>query len=234
MPDLGQGPGSPPAAALAEPGTVGGPAAPAPDGPVLAGTPVGTGIVSEGFEVVRDAGRLLLAHWPPLVLLALIGVVVREPLLAAAAVASRTSAVLSQLVLALAPFAQVLTIVGMLLVLRRREPDGPADRQRALRSLLTGTAAVLVPFLVIYEYYGTLREDVVALGIGLVEDLDVFGGDDVTARLPAATSAAVLATVAVALLARFVLGRLVTRTPGERHALRSALRLAAGYCEVVW
>lgn len=200
-----------------------------------AGAPraVPAGVVRAGLAVVADAGRLLAAHWPALVLLAVVGAVSRELILDAAVRASRASSVLSQLVVALAPFVQLLTVVGMLLVMRRR-----AGTQRPVVSLVVGTAAVMLPFLVIYQHYGYLAEDVIAFGAGTADDVVNQGldpsspGADVVTRLPAGTSVTVLATVAAALLLRRLLDRLAVRQGGEVRT--SLLRLLAGYCEVVW
>jgi len=188
-------------------------------------------VVRAGAAVVADAGRLLAAHWPALVLLAVAGALARELILDAAVWTSRASSVLSQLVVALAPFVQLLTVVGMLLVMRRR-----TGTERPVVALVVGTAAVMLPFLVIYQHYGYLTEDVVTFGAGAADDAVNQGlataGTDVVTRLPAGTSAAVLGAVAVALLLRRLLDRLAARQ--EREVRASVLRLVAGYCEVVW
>jgi hypothetical protein len=184
-----------------------------------------------GVAVVADAGRLVARHWPVLLLLAVAGVLARDLLLEAAILTSRVSSVLSQLVLALAPFAQLLTVVGMLLVMRRR---GAGDRP--VLALVTGAAAVMLPFLVIYQHYGNLAEDVITFGTGTADDLvssiTTAGDGEITSRLPAGTSLTVLASVAVALVLRRFLDRRAARANSDTR--RSVLQLAAGYCEVVW
>ncbi|GAA4288528.1 hypothetical protein [Georgenia daeguensis] len=190
-------------------------------------------VLRAGGAVVADAGRLLRVHWPALLLLAVVGVLARELLLEAAVVVSRASSVLSQLVLALAPFAQLLTVVGMLLVMRRRGAG-----ERPVLALVTGAAAVMLPFLVIYEHYGNLADDVVTFGAGTADDLVATitapgaGDGEIASRLPAGTSLTVLTSVAVALVLRRLLDRLASRAGSDGR--RSSLRLAAGYCEVVW
>ncbi|MPV36036.1 hypothetical protein [Georgenia subflava] len=198
-------------------------------------TASGTTVLRAGAAVVADAGRLLAAHWPLLVLLAVVGVASRDLVLSTAVLVSRWSSVLSQMVLALAPFVQLLTVVGMLLVMRRRSAT-----EHPVVALLVGTAAVMLPFLVIYQNDGNLAEDVITFGMATVEDIASMGfapastDSDVVTRLPAGTSAAVVLTVAVAFVARRVLVRLAVRTPPGHELRRSTLRLVAGYCEVVW
>lgn len=205
-------------------------------------------VLRDGLAVLRDAGRLLLQHWPVLVVLTLGGMLAREGVLHAALVASRTSGVLSQLVLALAPFVQLVTIVASLLVLRgaRAPAEGAGRRRRLLAwgrtvsAVLISAAAILLPFLIIYEHDGALREDVISFALATVEDVQRarYDGDlahaDVTARWPADASLPVIAIVVAALVARRMLDRAVGATPVERGGRRSALRLLAGYCEVVW
>lgn len=222
---------------------------PGPGGP--------SSVLRDGLAVLRDAGRLLAAHWPVLVVLALGGMLAREGVLYAALVASRTSGVLSQLVLALAPFVQLVTIVASLLVLRG--PGRPAEASddgaaaaaperarrpvawgRTVSAVLISAAAILLPFLIIYEHDGALREDVISFARATVEDVQRarYDGDlenaDVASRWPADASLPVLAIVVGALVARRMLDRMVTATPLEKGGRRSALRLLAGYCEVVW
>ncbi len=188
----------------------------------------GSGVLRAGLAVVADAGRLVAAHWPMLLLLAMVAVVSREFLLQATVVLNRSSIVLSQLVLASTAFVQVLTVVGMLLTMRRR-----AAGERLVTSFLTGAAAVVLPFLVIYEHYGYLAEDVLAYRLDTVYDL-ADPTTDVTTRYPQLTSAAVLGTILAAFVLRYVFSALVRRTSPDRQGRRSLLRLTAGYCEVVW
>ncbi|MFC7404339.1 hypothetical protein [Georgenia alba] len=185
------------------------------------------GVLRAGWDVIADAFRLIGAHWPMLLLLAIVSVVAREYVLQATVLANRTSVALSQLVLALAPLVQLLTVVGMLLTMRSRMPG-----ERVITSLVVGSAAAMLPFLVIYEHYGYLDEDVLAFGLATFEDLGET--EDITTRLPQGTSAVILVTIAVALSLRQVLTRLVRRTPPGHEARRSVLRLVGGYCEVVW
>lgn len=209
-------------------------------------------VLREGAVVLRDSGRLLVEHWPALVALACAAVVARSLVLELAVVASRLMPVLTDLVQALVPFVQVLAVVAMLLLLRGRHAptaatpretlDAPAGTARGRRAatrvarsvsaVVVASAAVLVPFLVVYEHNGSLAEDAIAFGYAVVDDL-AFGADLET-RLELGASAVVVVTVAAALVARRVLTLLVRRTPPQREGARSLLRLAAGYCEAVW
>lgn len=180
--------------------------------------------------MVADAGRLLAAHWPWLVLLAVLGVLGREAVLHLAVLAAPVSVVLSYLVLALAPVTQLLAVVGMLTVLRRRAPRS-AGGAGWFTAVVTGTGAVLLPYLVVYEHYGDLDEDVITFSYAAtLRNLDAVGASPV----PVGASLPVVATVVVALLARQVLAGLAQRTSAGRAGRRAALRVAAGYCEAVW
>ncbi|MBX9244202.1 hypothetical protein ICW40_05200 [Actinotalea ferrariae] len=213
--------------------------------------PRDAGVLREGASVLRDTGRLLAAHWPALVLLAVLVVLSRELLLDVAVVVSRSSGVVSTLVMAVVPFCQLLAVVGMLLVLRGRhaptaatpdeaaplDPAHPPSRRarlaRGVSALVVATAAVLVPFLLVYEHDGQLGQDLLAHGFALATDTIALEGD-IDERLTDGTSVVVVATVAVALAARRLLTLLIRRTPAAREGRRALLRLAAGYCEAVW
>lgn len=186
------------------------------------------GVLRAGWLVIADAGRLLARHWPVLLLLALAGVISRHYLLQWAVDASLVSGVLGRLVMSLVVFAQLITIVASLLVMRTRETSS-----HPLTDLLIASAAVILPFLVIYEHYGFLYEDTLAMGLGVAYSV-IDGQGDVTSRLAGNTTADVLLTAAVAFAIARGLTMIVRRLREDRERLRAVLRLLVGYAEVVW
>lgn len=186
------------------------------------------GVLHAGWRMIADAGRLIGRHWPALLLLALAAVVSRHYLLLWAVDASLVSGVLGRLVMSLVVFVQLVTIVASLLVMRARASSG-----RPFTDLLIASAAVILPFLVIYEHYGFLYEDTLTMGLGVAYSV-IDGEGDVASRLAGSTTADVLATAAVAFASARGLTMIVRRLPGDRDRLRAVLRLLVGYAEVVW
>ncbi|OCG72720.1 hypothetical protein [Microbacterium sediminis] len=186
------------------------------------------GVLRAGGNVIADAGRLIARHGPVLLLLALVGVISRHYLLQWAVHASLVSGVLGRLVMSLVVFAQLLTIVGALLVMRARE-----ESSRPVTGLLIASAAVILPFLVIYEHYGFLYEDTLTMGLGVAYSV-IDGEGDVTSRLAGNTTFDVLVTAAVAFSIARGLTVLIRRLRPEQEHSRAMLRLIVGYAEVVW
>lgn len=200
-------------------------------------------VLRSGLRVLADAGRLLLRHWPALVAIAVLAQVVHELALQAALAVAPTSGVLGLLVLCFSPLATVVGIVVMLHVLRR-EPRSERDRLE-VRALLGSIASVLVPYLVIYEFYGGLSSDWQAYVDAAVLDhaLAAGSGIETSNPIPEGFGLTVVLVVAGALLARTLLDRLAQRLDraatasggdARRSARAAAVRIASGYCEVVW
>ncbi|MFE9233257.1 hypothetical protein [Cellulosimicrobium funkei] len=206
-------------------------------------TPSQDSILRAGLRVLADAGRLLARHWPALVAVAVLAQVLHELALRAALAVAPSSGVLGLLVLCFSPLATVVGIVVMLHVLRR-EPRTERDRLE-VRALLGSIASVLVPYLVIYEFYGGLSSDWQAYidSAALHHAFAAGAGIETASPVPEGFGLTVVLVVAGALLARTLLERLARRldrgVPAHdgdaRHSARSAaVRIAAGYCEVVW
>lgn len=189
-----------------------------------------------GLDLLRNTGALLRHHWLPLILIAVAAQMAQHYLMSLVIWIARAGAVPGLLALSLVPFLPMLAVVGMLLVLRRRSSTGSA-----LGDLLAAVAAVLVPYLVVYQSGGGLQEDMrlyVNRGIdddmGRVED---FADLDSVSRLPVAESAIVLAVVFSAVLVRVVGVRVVSARSlwrGEHDRRRMALQVVVGYAEIVW
>lgn len=177
--------------------------------------------------LIRDGLRLLMRHWPALVALAAGGLIVREVIVNLAVPAGRWSAVAGLLVLAVAPLSAMLITVAMLLIMRDRET---VDH----RAVLASIGSMIIPFLVVYEHYGTLEEDqrdYYSEARRDIVDIGVTSGTDGGSRVPEGASLAVLGTVAGALIVRTVATRLSERANGR---YKTALQVIAGYCEGVW
>lgn len=187
--------------------------------------------MSGGGAVLLDAGRRLRRSWPALVALAAAGLVAREYSLDAAVWAGRHSAVLGLLVLALVPLGSMLVTVAMLLVMR--PSTVPAGRR--VRTVFAVLGSLIVPFLVVYEHYGSFAEDQREYYNQAAHDAAELAATtgEVTDRVPAGASAAVLGTALGALALRSLAGRLSRGRP-QTSGRRTALQVLAGYCDVVW
>lgn len=205
-----------------------------------ASDPAGDPVLRAGVRVLADAGRLLARHWPALVAVAVLAEVAHELALQAALAVAPSSTVLGLLVLCFSPLASVVGIVVMLHVVRR-EDDGRAD----LRGLLGAVASVLVPYLVVYEFYGGLSSDWQAYvdAAALDHAIAAGAGIETASPVPEGLGVSVLVVVGAALGLRTVLDRLAQRRDRLRtasgadprsSARTAALRIVAGYCEVVW
>jgi len=193
-------------------------------------------VLRAGGRVLADAGRLLARHWPALLTVAVLAEVAHELALRAALLVAPWSGVAGLLVLSVAPLASVVGIVVMLHVLRRESGDGGFD----LRALLGAIASVLVPYLVVYEFYGGLSSDWQAYvdAAALDHALAAGAGIETSSPVPEGFGPTVLLVVGGALALRTVLDRVARRVEaragdGPRSGA-AALRIASGYCEVVW
>ncbi|UFU03705.1 hypothetical protein LQF12_03605 [Ruania suaedae] len=192
-------------------------------------------LVVELVALLATTVRLLRTHGFTVLVLALVGVTVRLYLQDLSVLAGRLGAVPGMLTLTLVPFATLLTTVAILLVLRRR-----ARSRSVVRDLIAALGSVLVPFLVVYESGGGLREDGRTYSLAGLEDdfarMDI-GDVDGTARLADATSPIVLAIVVVALVLRRIGSQLVERDSlwhDQEAPVRMSLRIVVGYFELVW
>lgn len=116
-------------------------------------------------QMLREAGRLLVAHWPALLALYLAGAAGRLGFLWLALWISKSSSLLGVLLLPLAPLSMLLAMVFMLRVLARSlrvfAPQVAGDgRDRTWKETFRGATQVLIPFLAVYASQGLLREDI--------------------------------------------------------------------------
>ncbi|TDE91632.1 hypothetical protein EXU48_15940 [Occultella glacieicola] len=192
-------------------------------------------LLDESLSLFRTTGRLLRRHWLPLAVIATAGVAAHWYLLDLSVWLGRFGAVPGMLGLSLVPFSTMLAVIGMLLVLRRRERS-----RHVIIDIMAATGSVLVPFLVVYQSGGQLQDDLRHhTYFGLQDDFSRFDLADVdgTARIPDSTSTLVLGIVAVALVGRLIGGYFVTSARywrGREDPRRTTLQAVVGYLEVVW
>lgn len=117
------------------------------------------GTVVGALAVVLEAARLLLAHWPVLLVTLLLGAAARELVLFGSFYLSLVSPVGATITIALAPLVSVIALVMALRVVipsLGHVPDAAAV-PRSQRLIVVGSA--LVPFLAVYAAQGYLRKD---------------------------------------------------------------------------
>lgn len=200
-----------------------------------------------GLDLLATTGRLLRSHWWELLAIALVAYVAHYYLMRLAIVIGRSGPVPGLLALAIVPAVPLAATVLMLLVMRRRERGG-----QGVTGFVVAIGSVLVPFLVIYESRGSLREDVGAYFFDGMEDsrelasagvtdlgelVDARAAVEASARMPDGTSPLALTVVAIAFVIRMLLSRLIQRDEAWTGALartRTPLRLLLAYSEVVW
>ncbi|HIZ34274.1 MAG TPA: hypothetical protein H9815_00735 [Candidatus Ruania gallistercoris] len=192
---------------------------------------------AESRALIGSVLRLLRMQWLALLVIAIAGVAAHAYLGQLAIVLGRFGAVPGLLALALVPFSTLLTLIGMLLVLRRRVASRTVGRD-----LIAALGGVLLPFLVVYQSGrgGGLTEDMRSYMLaGFWDDVNRLGIENLTGtpRIPEATSVVVLGIVAVALTVRVIAERLVERDSlwrDQEDPRRMTLQVVAGYCELVW
>ncbi|MFX0537574.1 hypothetical protein ACQBAT_01040 [Ornithinimicrobium sp. Y1847] len=193
---------------------------------------VGRSVVG-AFAVVWEAARLLVAHWPVLVVLLLLGAALRELVLWGSFELSKISPVGATITVALAPLVSVIALImalrAVLPSMRHVGADEGMSRSRGLAVL----TAALVPFLAVYAAQGYLREDARRFLNETAADemnrTNWFIGETMQDRTWAGAPTVVVVTiVVVALVLRWGLDRsgLARRSVG--------LGLLAGWVEAVW
>lgn len=191
--------------------------------------------VQVGTQWLRTAGELLRHHWLPLLLIAAGSLVVQHYLFVLVIWIARSGAVPGLLGLSLVPFVPMLAVVGMLLVLRRRQRG-----QSPFADMLAAVASVLVPFLVVYQGTGGLDADFLQYtDQGIQDDFARAEPGEISSvdRIPVGDSLIVVAVVLAALAMRSLGSRVVyAKRMWRQHEdpRRLALQIGVGYAEVVW
>ncbi|MGO4680070.1 hypothetical protein [Microbacterium sp. 2MCAF23] len=192
--------------------------------------------------ILRTTGRVLWMRWPALLAWYLAGILVHYAVNEVAGVVGAYTSVGGLLILPIAVLARLISLVGMLLVMRdglralqsvAPVPETAAERRR---SFLTALLASILPFFAVYAAQGLLREDIQAYGLrALAKNTEEIGatlgtdrtfdpGDNV---LELSFNVWTVLVIVVAFAARWAWGRWANRLP-------RVLALLAVYCEVVW
>jgi len=192
--------------------------------------------------ILKTTGRVLWMHWPALLAWFLAGTIAHYWVTVLAGFVGAYSSVGGLLILPLAVLARLISLVGMLLVLRdglrslqdvAPLPESAGERRR---SFLTALLASILPFFAVYAAQRLLREDVQAYTLRALAKVkeerlsrvltdSVFDpGDNVTEL---SFNVWTVLIIVVAFAVRWAWGRWSSRVP-------KVLALLAVYCEVVW
>ncbi len=159
-------------------------------------------------NVLWSAGRLLLRHWPALLTIALCGAALRSAAVWAAVIVSDTSGWAGQLFLVVGPLAYLVAVVAMMQVCRRSLQALPPQNESRLLDI---AVSVLVPFLTVYVAAGLFEDDHSTFinQASFKEHNQVGPGVeyDFTSRLGVFPGQIVVMIIAIAWLARWVLGQ---------------------------
>ncbi|MDR2997109.1 MAG: hypothetical protein LBU78_03210, partial [Microbacterium sp.] len=194
------------------------------------------------LTILATTGRVLLRHWPALLAWYLGGILVHYWVTALAGFVGAYNSTGGLLILPVAVLARLISMVGMLLVLRdglhalqavAPLPESAAERRR---TFVTALLASILPFFAVYSAQGLLREDAQsyalrALKLSSEERLATVGtnrvfdpGDNV---LDLSFNVWTVSVIVIFFAARWAWGRWSDRLP-------KGLSLLAVYCEVVW
>ncbi|MFB7843016.1 hypothetical protein [Microbacterium sp. NPDC056052] len=191
--------------------------------------------------MLRTTGRVLWMHWPAMLAWYLAGTMAHYWVTALAGFVGAYTSVGGLLIMPFAVLARLISLVGMLLVLRdgltslqtvAPVPESVADRRH---SFLSAVLASILPFFAVYAAQGLLGEDVRSYSLRALAKVDeenkarVFTGgfdhgDNVTTL---SFNVGTVLIIVVAFAVRWAWGRWSDRVP-------RALALLAVYSEVVW
>lgn len=185
-------------------------------------------------DVIADAGRALVRHWPVLLVLYLGGATLRMGFLWLASWLSDHSSTLGVLVVPLATLATLIALVVMIRVAGAslsafRDDLGRGSGAERARSHWTAATAVLIPFLAVYSAQGLLREDTVQF----IHDttLDEAVSQPLTADYSRALIASGWQLVTVVVVALILRRVIAGYSLGARSWRWAAL---GGYVEALW
>lgn len=177
--------------------------------------------------VLVSAARILGRYWAPFVVIACLGLTVRNGALWLAVIVSDHNAFVAQLILVLAPLGFLGAMIAMLYLTRgslpnvralAREPGREAVTEGRELRLVDVAVSVLVPFLAVYVSYGLLKEDLYRFTNEAAFDefnqFDLANPPDVDfgSRLAIWDAQTILVIVAIAWVLRFALGKLESTT----------------------
>lgn len=191
--------------------------------------------LSQMAGVFTDAAQLFVRHWPALVTLFCAGFSLRFGALWIAGRASFYSPTLTAMILPFAPLLMIAALALMLRVLATSLPGLLAENEsQQWRSHIKATVLALIPFLAIYASNGFLKEDMRRYAYdqgGLVWaqlERGDFADDVLFDRIPLPTTGIILGIVVIAIGLRKVIA-------WKKLSSRSTLwALLSAYLEAVW
>lgn len=184
--------------------------------------------------MLKDGARVLIAHWPGLLLVFFAGKAVSGGLLWLAIEISSVSPVGGMLAL---PGASIAMLIALVLMLRSVIPSLPELQAsltgdttgERLRHDLTLAVQILIPFLAVYASHGMLREDLLTyVHSGTADEWLNQGFAADFSRVTFGTETQVAAIVIIALVLRKVIAGFDL---GGRHV---GIAGFAGYLEALW
>lgn len=189
--------------------------------------------VAAALAVVLDGLRLLVGHWPVLLVIFLLGAAARELVLWGSFELSKEHPVLASLTVTLAPLA---TLTALILMLRSLLPSlahaGARPGGETVTQRLQVVSSALVPFLGLYAAQGYLRDDIRRFVNETFAD-EYLSTDFFTERMADRT----IGTVDTPVLVTVVVGALVLRWVMDRWDLPErhvVLGFLAAWLEVIW
>lgn len=186
------------------------------------------------FGVVLHGLRLVVAHWPVLAVIYLLGAAGRNGVLWAAVSLSENHPTVAWFLLPLAPMFALGAFILMLYTVAGSLPTAGVDLTGP-RSRLRLLASALIPFLTVYAAQGYLKEDRDIFINHTVYDA-IFGSSDpfyggsshASERLAIGHGWALVAIVVVAFTLRFLVSRF------DLPSRSATVAPLAGYLEVLW
>lgn len=192
--------------------------------------------------ILRATGRVLRMRWPGLLAWYLAGTIVHYWVIQLAGVVGAYTSTGGLLILPIAVLARLISMVGMLLMVRdglrslqavAPLPESPADRRR---SFLTALLASILPFFAVYYAQKMLTDDVRLYGLRALqknsEEIGATLGTDRTFDpgdniLDLSFGVWTVLIIVVAFAVRWAWGRWSDRLP-------RLLAVVAVYAEIVW
>lgn len=189
--------------------------------------------VAGAFVVVVEGLRLLVRHWPVLLVIFLLGAAVRELVLWGSFELSREHPVLASITVTLAPLATLTSFILMLRTLVPSMQHVQGEGESTVTQRMRIVSGALVPFLALYAAQGYLRDDMRRFVNETFSDefrnTNFFGGEDMADRTIGTVGTPVLvATVVAALVLRWLVDRLDLP---EKHW---GFGFLAAWLEVIW
>lgn len=181
-----------------------------------------TARLREAPSVLRNTGRLLARRWPEFLVLALLGMALREAAIWAAVEVSDWNSFVGQLLLILAPLGYLLPVIAMLhrcgpdlpgtsAAMHADAPDAPSEGRD--RRLVDIAVSVLIPFVTVYAALGLHDDDFARFAnAAAADEIAKLDQADLLARMGFHTLPIVIAIILASWVVRWMLGLTERRT----------------------